>query len=132
MKISYRIIKSDRKTIGLEINEKGLTIRSPKRASEADIKAFVLKNEKWILKNLEKYENKKKEYDNVVKLTNEELQELANKAMEYIPARVEYYANLIGVNYGRITIRNQKTRWGSCSSKGNLNFNCLLIYNLNL
>ncbi|WP_287884417.1 M48 metallopeptidase family protein [Agathobacter sp.] len=40
---------------------------------------------------------------------------------------MEYFAKLIGVNYGRITIRNQKTRWGSCSSRGNLNFNCLLM-----
>ncbi|MDY3888895.1 MAG: M48 family metallopeptidase, partial [Agathobacter sp.] len=47
--------------------------------------------------------------------------------MEYIPKRVAYFADIMGVDYGRITIRMQKTRWGSCSSKGNLNFNCLLM-----
>ena len=45
-----------------------------------------------------------------------------------IPARAAYYAPLIGVTYGRITIRNQTSRWGSCSSKGNLNFNWRLIF----
>lgn len=40
---------------------------------------------------------------------------------------MEYFAEKIGVDYGRITIRCQKTRWGSCSSSGNLSFNCLLM-----
>lgn len=127
MEISYRIIKSNRKRLSLEINEDGLTIRAPKHASNAEINSFIMKNEQWIMKHLKKYEEKKKELGDIRKLTEEEIKALADKALDYIPKRVEYFAPLVGVTYGRITIRNQKTRWGSCSSKGNLNFNCLLM-----
>ena len=61
------------------------------------------------------------------KLTEKDIRELADRALVYIPERVKYFAPQVGVSYGRITIRNQKTRWGSCSGKGNLNFNCLLM-----
>ena len=47
--------------------------------------------------------------------------------MAYIPDRVRHYSGLLGVQVRRITIRNQRTRWGSCSAQGNLNFNCLLM-----
>ena len=60
-------------------------------------------------------------------LSMDEIRRLGEQALKVIPDRVRHYAPLIGVRYGRITIRCQKTRWGSCSSNGNLNFNCLLM-----
>ena len=68
------------------------------------------------------------ELKNAENLTLDKIKALADQALEIIPTRVEYFARIIGVTYGNITIRNQKTRWGSCSSKGNLNFNCLLMF----
>lgn len=50
------------------------------------------------------------------------------KARMLIEQRVDHYAGIMGIAYGRISMRNQKTRWGSCSSDGNLNFNCRLLY----
>ena len=52
---------------------------------------------------------------------------LAEMALVRIRDRLEVYAPRIGVSYGRVTVRNQRTRWGSCSAKGNLNFNWRLI-----
>lgn len=127
MEIKYRLIRSNRKRLSLEINENGLTIRAPKYAGNDDIRQFIMKNESWIIKNLEKYDSRRKKYEGIKKLSIDEIRQLADEAVDYIPKRVEYYAKIIGVTYGRITIRNQKTRWGSCSSKGNLNFNCLLM-----
>ena len=60
-------------------------------------------------------------------LSPEQIRELAEQAKTVIPQRVAHFAPLVGVTWGRITIRSQKSKWGSCSSKGNLNFNCLLM-----
>ena len=57
---------------------------------------------------------------------NEELDKLKKQARKIIVPKVERYAHIMNVEYGRIAIRAQKTRFGSCSSKGNLNFNCVL------
>lgn len=124
------IIRSNRKTIGIQINsDLSITVRAPKRVSKREIERVLEEKESWINRNIEKIKQQKIEYEahKEPKLTMQEVQDLADKALIYIPGRVKYFAPLIGVDYGRITIRNQKTRWGSCSGKGNLNFNCLLM-----
>ncbi len=63
----------------------------------------------------------------VRKLTPDEIEQLRREAKKVIPGRVAFYAKQMGVSYNRISIRHQKTRWGSCSELRNLNFNCLLM-----
>ena len=111
----------------MEVRDDGLIIRAPLRASAEEINSFVLQHKRWIEKNMNRIEERKKAVDEQGLLSDEDIHELADRALETIPERVRYYAPLVGVTYGRITIRNQKSRWGSCSSKGNLNFNCLLM-----
>ena len=122
---SWRIVRSNRKTIAIEISQKGLVVRAPYKMSDEDIAAFIKQKEKWIERTLQKIETRRSEASDV--LTSSEIHELAEKAMAIIPEKVKYFASLFGVDYGKITIRNQRSRWGSCSSKGNLNFNCLLM-----
>ena len=120
-----KILRSERKTIAVEVSYKVIIVRAPHKMPDEEIVAFLKKKEKWIERTLQKIETKKNATCDV--LTASEINGLAEKAMEVIPEKVKRFASLFGVDYGRITIRNQRSRWGSCSSKGNLNFNCLLM-----
>ena len=124
------VIRSNRKTVAIQVNSNlSVTVRAPRSASEKDIEEILKKKEAWISKHIEKIKETKERFEAepTEKLRREKVIALAEEALKVIPARVEYFAKVIGVTYGKITIRNQKTRWGSCSSKGNLNFNCLLM-----
>ena len=125
--MEYSVIRSQRKTIGMQIKRGRVIVRAPIGVSEAQLRRFVDAHRDWLEKHLAAAQEREADYANVIPLTSAELHELARKACEIIPQRVRYYASLLGVTYGRITVRNQRTRWGSCSAKGNLNFNCLLM-----
>ena len=125
--MDMEIIRSRRKTLCAEIRQGRLILRVPLRATRAEIDRFLAEKRNWIEVHLAKSKAQEEARKSVPPLTEAEIRSLAQEAKTLIPDRAAYFARRIGVTYGRITIRCQKTRWGSCSSKGNLNFNCLLM-----
>ena len=122
--IPYTLVRSSRKTISIQIKPSGeVEVRCPKRCSKREVEAFVSSKEAWIRKHLQTIAQRPQH----PVLSEAEIRSLAKKAAEVLPVCVGHFAEELGVSYGRVSIRSQHTRWGSCSAKGNLNFNCLLM-----
>ena len=124
------VIKSSRRTMSMEVRPDGsILVRAPFRASAEEIGNFVCSHKSWVEKQRIRIRKRAAEIRLADQnpLSPEDIRQLADQALRELPPRIAAYAGQMGVTYGRVTIRNQKTRWGSCSSKGNLNFNCLLM-----
>ena len=126
-RMGFELIRSRRKTVSLTVRDGDIIVRAPLGTTEKDAEAFIKKHEAWIKKKTEEQRAAAAEAEKTGKLSPEQIQTLAQQAALYIPLRAKYYADLLGVRYNGVTIRCQRTRWGSCSTKKNLNFNCLLM-----
>jgi predicted metal-dependent hydrolase len=125
--MDYTVIKSKRKTLALQIKGEALIVRAPLKMSEREIERFITEHSEWIEKHLKKSRERIEKAKKVRRLTDAEIEVLTERAKMVFAERVAHYAPLIGVDYAKITVRRQKMRWGSCSSKGNLNFNYRLM-----
>ena len=124
MEISVEVIRSDRRSVSLEIRPDGVVlVRAPLRMGTPRLRAFVEANRGWIEDKLQKLAAQPR----AERLSGEELAALKKDARRVFSDRAAHFAPLLGVKFGRITVRCQKSKWGSCSAKGNLNFNCLLL-----
>ena len=125
--LNYTVIRSKRKTLALQIKNGDVIVRAPRIVRNKDIKEFVASHQAWIEKQLNTIKKREERLRAIAPMGADEIAQLSKQAADIIPKKVEFYAKALGVTYGRITVRMQKTRWGSCSSKGNLSFNCLLM-----
>ena len=126
--IAYELRRSARKTLSLEIREDGsLLVRAPKSCEKSRIEAFIREKEDWIREKSEAQKRRERKAEEGPKLTDAQRQLYRERSREVFEQKTAYYARIMGVSYERIAIRDQKTRWGSCSAKKNLNFNWRLI-----
>ena len=129
MYITYEIIKSSRKTIAVEVRQDGsVLVRAPRNCPQSRIDTFLKEKQAWVLAKVEEQKEKEADSMKIQPLSEAEQRLYRDKARDIFEQKVSYYARMMGVSYGRIAIRDQKTRWGSCSGEGNMNFNWRLIF----
>lgn len=120
--ISYLLRVHPRsRRIRLTINREGaLTVTVPKWIHPSSIEQFILQKTVWIRAKMKQMKDASK----ILPLSGSvrEYQQMKASALALVCDRMEVLNRHYGFPVNRITIRNQKSRWGSCSSRGNLNF----------
>ena len=123
--ISYRIVRSDRKTMGLEITrEIEVLVRAPRQVSQVQIDRFVQSHRQWILRKLEARRNTITIHS---ALTEAQISALTRQAELVIPDRLAYFAKQMDLWPSAIRISNTRSRFGSCSQQNKLAFSCRLM-----
>jgi predicted metal-dependent hydrolase len=120
--IAYKIRKSAKaKRVSIKIDQnRQVSLIIPSRFPEYLAKQFIIQKQAWIEEKLSTIP------ENIY--TPEHYKKHKERARGIITSRVQYWAQIMGLSYNRLSIRNTATRWGSCSNKRNLNFSYKLIF----
>jgi predicted metal-dependent hydrolase len=121
----YRVIRSARKTVALELSpDLQLTVRAPETMSDRRIARFVADKSDWI----ERHTEKMRARPVLPEPSPEELGALREQALRVLPEKVRLWGERMGLRPPtRITITAARTRYGSCSAKNSISFSCRLM-----
>ena len=128
MNIQFLIKKSDRaKRLRLAVYaDAQVVVTVPKGVSKALVEKFITQKSEWIedkVAYFSQFKNKQ-----ITKTSEADFVKYKNEALKLATERVEHFNASYGFSYKQINVKNQKTRWGSCSTRGNLNFNYKIIF----
>lgn len=126
-KISY-ILKKNRRSRYMRLSvspDASVRVSVPWGFDEAAVEKFLIEKAEWLLGKLSFFKNK-----NSIVPSGDRKDYLKNKelARQIAETKLRYFNNFYGFDWKNVSIRNQKTRWGSCSGKGNLNFSYRIVY----
>jgi predicted metal-dependent hydrolase len=121
-----QIIYSKRRSIVLQVKNGQVFLKAPLRTPTKFLEGLVAKKQKWIQ---DKIEVSKKVYENKEDKKSISLETVRFYKKEfgaYLDEKVTLYAEQIGVTFNKISIRKTVSRWGSCTTSGNLSFSIFL------
>lgn len=122
---SYRLIRSRRRTLALEIDREGtVVVRAPAGLPQGEIDRFVTAHEQWVRSHLERQRAWLAAHPEP---DGEEEARLRALAREVLPGRVEYFSKLMGVRPTGVKITSARGRFGSCSGKNSICFSWRLM-----
>ena len=123
--ISCRLIYSPRRrTIGITVRDAEVVVRAPLGTDISLIEKVVMRHISWIKSKIEK--QRRATFTEEV-LDEESIRTLKREAKQYFDNKINYYADIMGLKYGRMKITSAKKRFGSCNSKGNICFSYRLM-----
>ena len=102
-------------------------VRAPRWSTKGEIEAFILLHWDWIEKHVKKAKKEMERTAALGKFSESDLKSMGKEAKKTLPPRVMEIAEAMGITYNKLSFRKQRTRWGSCNSKGNISLNCLLV-----
>lgn len=121
----YTLIRSDRKTLAIQITPAGeVLVRSPRYASKMQIESFLLSKQGWIEKHCKRAQERQRD---CWEPTAQEAEQLIAKAKELLPVLINKYAEQMGLWPTHVTITGARTRFGSCSGKNRISFSWRLM-----
>lgn len=130
--IPCRLVRSSRRSLAIEVRRRShpepeVIIRAPQWMKLSDIVQFINAKEQWITEKCREEMVDKSCRNSVDKPDYMTDEWLRTEGAAIFRRKIEVWADKVQVNYGHVSIKDQKTRWGSCSGKGNLNFNWRLL-----